>query len=950
MADPDAPTSSPSPSAGKQGPGINPDPAGMIYKTANAPNSTSSDQALPNVPAGDTGGYFVDKNAPPEKRLDAFEAMLPLSEIDYKGDCNSEGKPHGLGVQRYKNGDVFKGSWKNGLRDGIGILKNKNGEVLRAGLWKIDNPVTYKGSTDSNGIPAEGKGTMTWPDGTTWTGRWQEGDMYGDSVIVYPAGNTFVTYTGKTDKDRFNGQGCLKYSNGKTYDGVFANGMREGLGKLTDKDGKIEKQGYWSEDKYSEYVNCGRYVGPKDELGRPHGKGKMSYDSGQQRVGRSIILYNAQGSYGGNWTFGRRDGHGTMKYLTGSQVCSYAGNWRDDQWNGYGTAYYYNGAGQKNDKYTGDYVDGRRQGKGKQTYNEKNDEWVSYDGEWDNDRWHGNGTLIFRNGEKYTGNFVTGEMCGTGKYTFSKKGIFTFSDGKIDLTHIKALAPSNRELQDAFGKEGICYCGEWIDGKMNGYGALEDKDGNVLFEGTWKNDTAYRGKYDQRTRTGQGTAVYLAKDCKYTTYTGNWLAEKWHGMGTLKFVNGDEYTGYFANGEMQGHGIYSYSDDRTFEGEWLAGKKEGPGVLKSPDCVVMFSGQWKADKMEGSSTIVVPNESTYEGISEGGVRNVYGVLTYRDGRVYEGQWKEGKPEGYGVYKYSDGRIYAGEWNADKRCGKGTLTWPKGKEKYVGDWVNDKFEGNGVRTYADGKVYEGQWKANKRHGKGAFELPGSGVKYVGDWVNDVREGDGKQTYADRKVYQGHFKGDKKDGKGILTSTGGEAYDGNWAKNLRDGDGKLSYADGRVYEGQFRADKRHGKGIMIWPAGHEMKKYVGEWVNDSQDGDGLLETSEGTYEGHFKADKRDGKGKMSYAEDGSTYVGEWVSNLRDGTGTLTTVDGKSYNGHWKKDAREGTGTMTWPDGKKFVGKWQNNARHEGVETDKDGKVPHSGIWKNGEFVDQ
>ena len=74
-----------------------------------------------------------------------------------------------LGVINYKNGDKFRGSFKDGRPCGYGTMKynyslpGSNGsefeEATYEGLWKAGK--------------REGQGTITWVDGSSFTGIWK---------------------------------------------------------------------------------------------------------------------------------------------------------------------------------------------------------------------------------------------------------------------------------------------------------------------------------------------------------------------------------------------------------------------------------------------------------------------------------------------------------------------------------------------------------------------------------------------------------------------------------------------------------------------------------------------------------------------------------------------------------------------------------------------------------
>ncbi len=76
---------------------------------------------------------------------------------------------------------------------------------------------------------------------------------------------------------------------------------------------------------------------------------------------------------------------------------------------GKGIEYYKNG----DIKYEGDFVDGKRERKGK--YIDKDG---TYNGEWLNDLMNGKGILNYNNGNKYEGDFVNGKFEGKGKFSF----------------------------------------------------------------------------------------------------------------------------------------------------------------------------------------------------------------------------------------------------------------------------------------------------------------------------------------------------------------------------------------------------------------------------------------------------------------------------------------------------------------------------------------------------
>lgn len=123
-----------------------------------------------------------------------------------------EGKPSGLGYAKWKDGSVYRGSWRKGFQHGIGLLVKPNGEK-KAGTWFDGNMVAlvemeisedllgplppnnsgeevllpgggkYTGNL-SNGHP-DGQGTCVWPDGTRYEGNWSAGKMHGIGTMYH---------------------------------------------------------------------------------------------------------------------------------------------------------------------------------------------------------------------------------------------------------------------------------------------------------------------------------------------------------------------------------------------------------------------------------------------------------------------------------------------------------------------------------------------------------------------------------------------------------------------------------------------------------------------------------------------------------------------------------------------------------------------------------------------
>jgi len=60
-------------------------------------------------------------------------------------------------------------------------------------------------------------------------------------------------------------------------------------------------------------------------------------------------------------------------------------------------------------------------------------------------------------------------------------------------------------------------------------------------------------------------------------------------------------------------------------------------------------------------------------------------------------------------------------------------------------------------------------------------------------------------------------------------------------------------------------------------------------------------------------------------GNKYVGEWRDDKQHGQGIETSADGDNYIGEFKDGKRHGQGTFTFADGEKYVGEFKDGNYH-------------------------
>jgi len=129
-----------------------------------------------------------------------------------------------LGVINFKNGDKFRGSFKDGRPCGYGTMKynyslpGSNGsefeEATYEGRWKAGK--------------REGEGTITWVDGSKFTGIWKN-DMRHKGEMRFQNGSV---YQGSFLNDKMEGPGRLLQASGIIFETTFKEGYCGSVGKL----------------------------------------------------------------------------------------------------------------------------------------------------------------------------------------------------------------------------------------------------------------------------------------------------------------------------------------------------------------------------------------------------------------------------------------------------------------------------------------------------------------------------------------------------------------------------------------------------------------------------------------------------------------------------------------------------------------------------------------------
>lgn len=111
-----------------------------------------------------------------------------------------------------------------------------------------------------------------------------------------------------------------------------------------------------------------------------------------------------------------------------------------------------------------------------------------------------------------------------------------------------------------------------------------------------------------------------------------------NGIARRIYSNGDYYHGGMKDGDMHGHGIFTYQSGNVYVGNHEKDSKWGKGTFFFKRNNNFYDGDWNEDMQHGK-----------------------GKMTYGDGSVYVGDFKNGKCFGQGKKTLKDGKIMEGTW-------------------------------------------------------------------------------------------------------------------------------------------------------------------------------------------------------------------------------------------------------------------------------------------------
>lgn len=152
-----------------------------------------------------------------------YVAGLLFHGATYSGYVNEDRQPDGKGTMTYSDGSEYTGDWENGIRQGKGTMKYSNG--------------TYDGEWEND--KKNGEGTYVWNDGKTYEGAYVNDVRSGEGIFsgwIDLTNGYSGTYYGESQNDQFNGYGSFLFDNGDKFEGTYKENLYW-TGTYTRKDG-----------------------------------------------------------------------------------------------------------------------------------------------------------------------------------------------------------------------------------------------------------------------------------------------------------------------------------------------------------------------------------------------------------------------------------------------------------------------------------------------------------------------------------------------------------------------------------------------------------------------------------------------------------------------------------------------------------------------------------------
>jgi len=168
--------------------------------------------------------------------------------MSYKGDKDSQNRPHGNGKYVWNDGSSYEGVFKSGIITGQGTYRWANGNIYQGdfinaersgmGTFIYQKGDLYQGAFVQDRI--HGQGIYWYSNGDRYQGSWYEGQSHGQGIFYSQSSNCFFAGTFENGKIR---DGNWVHD-GNMYRGPFVNEQFHGRGIYTFPTGRSKQANF----------------------------------------------------------------------------------------------------------------------------------------------------------------------------------------------------------------------------------------------------------------------------------------------------------------------------------------------------------------------------------------------------------------------------------------------------------------------------------------------------------------------------------------------------------------------------------------------------------------------------------------------------------------------------------------------------------------------------------
>jgi len=565
---------------------------------------------------------------------------------------------HGMGIQRWGDGRVFKGNFMHHLYDGHGAL------YASADDYAMDRMPLYDGEWSEG--KRHGRGMLQWEQETHEAGAdtKSKATKSGHTIGIHKV------YNGEFRDDLFHGQGRLYMGKAQPARATakkprpgYVSAGRIKPESLVSFEGTFESS--WEKVDAQMRKENETYKKDSAVLTNEDGEPVKCFDL--QKLTK-LDKHKNKPKYKEFFGLDAKKVQRAGQPLPDLAMAFYRQRNRDTMHIKEGTAKYADGT-----EYMGPFKDGRPHGQEGVLKRMEQNERAEYSREL----------------ATYTGSFMNGERCGKGRYT-TTDGLEYEGEWAMSMRNGKGKQMLDPNLEDVYGY--TSYEGQWKDDMRHGHGEMFFGD---------KGCFVYVGPFVDDAREGLGK-VYLLPEKQAEIQKGRRPSQE----GGL-FSGISRITGLTAGGDADKrilimHGLFKQNILQTqSEPAWC--RLIQPGGTQG----CFYYGQLdKNGAREGTGTMyddgAAEKDKEFMDCVEGGRPyakedpNVIDMLKFT---VYSGQWADDKPEGKGVQNFPGKKkgTYTGQFVNGMRHGRGTWQtkvwcYRPIQAKDVQNWRNDKMHG------------------------------------------------------------------------------------------------------------------------------------------------------------------------------------------------------------------------------------------------------------------